>query len=59
MTETQLAEMGIVTGNDLREHVVDIMIGFREISHTFLIRCGLGLGQTRHGQAGTDEALTM
>ena len=55
MTETTLAELGIKTGKDLRDHAVDLMISYREIAHTFLIKCGLGLGQTRHGEAGSDE----
>jgi len=55
MTETALAELGIKTGLDLREKAVDLMISYREIAHTFFIRCGLGLGQTRHGEADSDE----
>ena len=55
MTETALNELGIKTGFDLREKAVDLMISYREIAHTFLIRCGLGLGQVKHGEAGSDE----
>ena len=56
MTETQLGELGIKNGKDLRDRAVDIVIGFRQLSHTFLIRCGLGLGQTYHFEEGSDEA---
>ena len=55
MTETALTELGIKTGLDLREKAVELMISYREIAHTFLIKNGLGLGQTQHGEAGTDE----
>jgi len=55
MTETALAELGIKIGRDLREKAFDLMISYREIAHTFLIRCGLGLGQVIHGEAGSDE----
>lgn len=44
MTETQLGELGIKTGRELRKKTVELLISFREIAHTFLIRCGLGLG---------------
>lgn len=55
MTETTLAELGIKTGKDLRDKAAELMISYREIAHTFLVRCGLGLGQVRHGEAGSDE----
>ena len=44
MTETALAELGIETGLDLRERAADLMISYKEIAFTFLIKCGLGLG---------------
>ena len=44
MMETQLGELGIKTGKDLREKSVDLIIGYREIAHTFLIKCSLGIG---------------
>ena len=31
------------------------MIAFRPIQHTFLVKCGLGMGQVRHGEEGADE----
>ena len=34
---------------------MNLMIAFREIQYTFLMRCGLGLGQLRHGEEGSDE----
>ena len=55
MTETALEQLGIKTGQDLHEKAVDLMISYREIAHTFLIKCGYGIGQTRHGEAGSDE----
>ena len=55
MTETTLNELGITTGLDLREKAPELMISYREIAHTFLIKCGLGIGQVRHGEAGSDE----
>lgn len=50
MTETALNELGIKTGLDLREKAVELMISYREIAYTFLIKCGLGLGQVKHGE---------
>lgn len=44
MRETTLNAMGIKSCQDLRDRACDIMIGFLEHEHTFLIRCGLGLG---------------
>lgn len=55
MTETALNELGIKTGKDLRDKAIELMISYREIAHTFLIKCGMGLGQVRHGEAGSDE----
>ena len=55
MTETTLNQLGIFTGEDLRNSAADLMISYREIAHTFLIKNGLGLGQVRHGEAGSDE----
>ena len=51
MKETTLGAMGFKTGKDLRDRACDLLIAFREIEHTFLIRCGMGLGQTRHGDS--------
>lgn len=44
MKETTLTAMGFKKGNDLRNRACDLIIGFLEIEHTFLVRCGLGLG---------------
>ena len=55
MTETAVNQLGIFTGLDLREKAVDLMISYKEIAHTFLIKNGLGIGQTRHGELGSDE----
>ena len=55
MTETALNQLGIKTGLDLREKALDLMISYREVAHTFLIKCGLGLGQKKHFEAGSDE----
>lgn len=44
MTETALNELGIKTGKDLRDKAIELMISYREIAHTFLIKCGMGLG---------------
>ena len=54
-TESALAELGIKTGLDLREKATELLISYKEIAYTFLIKCGLGLGQTRRGEAGSDE----
>jgi len=56
MKETTLGAMGFKLGKDLRDRACDLMITFLEFEHTFLIRCGLGLGQTRHGESGSLES---
>ena len=50
MTETALRELGITTGKDLLEKVPDVMIGYSNYpkTHTFLVRCALGIGQVMH-----------
>ena len=55
MTETTLKEIGIKTGKDLVERAADLMIGYREIMYTFLIKCGLGIGQQVHHEEKSDE----
>ena len=50
MRETTLDAMGIKTGKDMQEKAMDLMLAFREIEHTFLMRCSLGLGQLRHNE---------
>ena len=44
MTETALIELGITNGKHLRERIIDLMISYKELAYTFLIRCGLGMG---------------
>ena len=44
MTESALAELGIKTGQDLREKATELLISYKAIAYTFLIKCGLGLG---------------
>lgn len=56
MKETTLNAMGFKTGQDLRDRAADLMISFREIEHTFLIKCGMGIGQTRHGEEGSMDS---
>jgi nucleotidyltransferase/DNA polymerase involved in DNA repair len=44
MKETTLQAMGFKTGRDLRDRACDLMIAFLEHEHTFLIKCGMGIG---------------
>ena len=44
MKETTLKAMGFQTGQDLRDRAADLMIAFLEHEHTFLIKCGMGIG---------------
>jgi DNA polymerase kappa len=55
MTETTLHELGIHKGKDLVEKASDLMIAYREIMYTFLIKCGLGIGQQVHHEEKSDE----
>ena len=55
MSETTLKELGINKGIDLREKQVELMIAYNPIAYTFFINCGLGIGQSRHGEIGSDE----
>ena len=55
MTETTLKELGILKGRDLVEKAADLMIAYREIMYTFLIKCGLGIGQQVHHEEKSDE----
>ena len=55
MKETTLTAMGFKTGKDLRDRAADLMIAYLEIEHTFLIKCGMGLGQQKHGEEGSME----
>ena len=55
MTETCLKELGIKTGSDLVEKAPELMIAYREIMYTFLIKCGLGIGQQIHHEEKSDE----
>jgi nucleotidyltransferase/DNA polymerase involved in DNA repair len=56
MKETTLGAMGYKVGADLRDRAADLMIAFTEFEYTFLIKCGMGLGQTRHGEDGSLES---
>jgi len=56
MKETTLHAMGFKTAQDLRDRAADLMIAFLEHEHKFLIKCGMGLGQTRHGEDGSLES---
>ena len=59
MRETTLQAMGFLTGKDLRERATELMVAFTPNEHKFLIRCGMGLGQTKHGEEGTIESFTQ
>jgi len=50
MIETCLNAMGIKTGEDIRTRAHDLIIAFTEHEYTFWIKCGMGLGQTKHGE---------
>ena len=45
MSETTLNAMGFKTGGDLLSRAHDLKIAFTPHMHTFLIKCGLGIGQ--------------
>jgi DNA polymerase kappa len=59
MTETTLKELGILKGKDLVEKAHDLMIAYREIMYTFLIKCGLGIGQQVHHEEKSDETFVQ
>lgn len=59
MRETTLNAMGFKTCFDLRNRAQDLMIAFTPYEHTFLIKCGMGLGQTKHGEEGSLESFTQ
>jgi nucleotidyltransferase/DNA polymerase involved in DNA repair len=59
MKETGLHAMGFITGKDLRDRAADLMIAFTEHEQKFLIKCGMGLGQTRHGEDGSLESFNQ
>ena len=67
MRETTLNAMGIKVCCDLRNRAHDLIIAFTPHEYHFLItlyfikdskygKCGMGLGQTKHGEEGYEDS---